>query len=273
MIDIEIEMKLHFRTKTNDCIIVNEKGIIQKSDLFNKITQMKAFEIINKNFVGGIQISENIFAFTSNKTLSNGEDKIIIYNSLSKKYTDIDNYSFVLSKNNLCLISKEKDNNNKFLLCACKKYNKSQKNGILLVKIEINNYNEISSIFYDTKDFEVYCFCQICRFENPNIEIMILMDNKYNNKMIGTEYFLVGGFNSIKKQGVIKLYKIYFNNDNFELTKIEYIQDIEIKQNNIFKGAITCIIQSNYTGNILITCSDGKVCKFSSPNMKKYLNE
>ena len=268
MMDYEIEMKLYFRTITNDCIIANEKGIIQKSDLFNKITQMKKYEIIDKNFVGGIQISDNIFAFTSNKTLSNGEDKIIIYNSLSKKYTYIDNYSFVLSQNNLCLISKENENNNKFLLCACK--DESQKNGILLVKIEINNYNSLSSRFFDTKDFEVYCFCQICKFENPNITNMILREDHDKNKMIGTEYFLIGGFDSINKQGLIKLYKINYNNDNLELIKIEYIQDIENKQNIIFKGAINCIIQSNYNGHILLTCSDGNVYKFSSPNIQKF---
>ena len=161
-------MRVYFMTITNFCLICNEEGIFQKSDIFNKITQKIEYEIINKNYFGGIQIDENIFVFTSNKTLLNGEDKIIIYNSSSKKYKEINNYSFNLYQNNLCLISKENESNNKLLLCACKKYKESQKNRILLLKIELNMINQISKIFYDTGTFEVYCFCEIYRFVSPN---------------------------------------------------------------------------------------------------------
>ena len=64
-----------------------------------------------------------------------------------------------------------------------------------------------------------------------------------------------------------------YNKENFENTEIEYIKDIEIKSNKRgnkfdgFEGNITCIIQSKYNGNILITCSDGKVYSFKNPNI------
>ena len=51
--------------------------------------------------------------------------------------------------------------NNKILLCACRKYNPQQKNGILLIKLEPNNNNKFEEIFYGTEYFQVNCFCQI----------------------------------------------------------------------------------------------------------------
>ena len=61
--------------------------------------------------------------------------------------------------------------------------------------------------FYETYNFEVYCFCQIVIFENnhkniPNLEI----NNKEGNKKIITDYFFVGGFDIEKREGKIKLY-------------------------------------------------------------------
>ena len=94
--------------------------------------------------------------------------------------------------------------------------------------------------------------------------------------MIETEYFLVGGFNSDSKKGAIRLYKINYNKQEFKNTEIEYIKDIEINSNvgenkfDEFKGKITCIIQTRYSGNILVTCSDGNVFLFTFPNIDFY---
>ena len=98
---------------------------------------------------------------------------------------------------------------------------------------------------------------------------------KNKNKVIATEYFLVGGFEPNKQRGLIKLYKINYNNNNLNLTNIEYIQDIEVKKiKNFkgFKGPITCITQSKYNWNILITCFDGNVYLFSPPNITDHIN-
>ena len=283
--------RIYFNNAKND-LIGNDKGFFHFYNLFENTIKTSEMMIIDISFWGGIKINNYIYALTSNKIVKKGKDKIIFYNISSKIIIkEIDNYSFVLYPNNLTLITPNNKNNNKILLCACKKYIKSQKNGILLLKLEINNDINISKIFYDTGKFEVYCFCQIFKFNILN-EIMIL--KRYKKIMIETEYFLVGGFDTIKRKGLIKLYRLNYNNDNFNLTDIKYIQDIDIKkkykkdliiEKNInneknsenffnfkgFKGPITCITQSKFTGNILITCLDGNVYLFTFPNIIKLI--
>ena len=63
---------------------------------------------------------------------------------------------------------KKKDGENKVLLCACKKYIKDQKNGILLVNPQLGENKEIKNPFYDTGDYEVYCICPILNVVNNN---------------------------------------------------------------------------------------------------------
>ena len=118
--------------------------------------------------------------------------------------------------------------------------------------------------FYDTNNFEVYCFCPLFEIEKTN------MLNKV--KKIETEYFLVGGFNLSKNEGIIKLYKVKYNIE-IEKIEIEFIQDIIIEKKEGkkdsecfkgFKGPISCIIQSSQ-GKILVTCYDGNVYLFSEP--------
>ena len=48
-----------------------------------------------------------------------------------------------------------------------------------------------------------------------------------------------------------------------------------MKKNNYFisfNGPITSIIQSSTTGNILVTCLDGKIYLLTPPNIDYYLN-
>ena len=92
----------------------------------------------------------------------------------------------------------EKMPTNRILLCACKKYLRFQKNGILLLSFEDDNnidnsYFPINYVFYSTNDFEVFCFCPISIFSDIQI-----LENKSNKNV--TDYFLVGGFDSIKKK-------------------------------------------------------------------------
>ena len=146
------------------------------------------------------------------------------------------------------------------------------------------------------ENFEVYCFCQILLNKDP----------KSWNK---SDYFFVGGFNNDTRQGLIKLYKAYFN-EKEEENKIEFVVDIiiekqyknsiqifrkkskeellktkifsdkenneytliQINQNfNGFKGPVTSIIQSNITGNILVSCFDGNIYLFTPPNLDYYI--
>ena len=181
-------------------------------------------------------------------------------------------YSFVYFANGLSVMPIDKKNpdtcNNNILLCACKKYSKKQRNGILIVNIKNiksiknidndkeNDEYEFNYKFYDTKNFEVYCFCPLLKYnQNPNESIL----NKNTNKEI-TDYFLAGGFDKDRKSGIIKLYKIKIN--KYEETKIEFICNIVIgkrKEFKSFKGPISCITQSRANGDILVTCWDGNI--------------
>ena len=260
----------------NIFIICSEKSILLMENLdINK--ELKIKEIHNKAYLGAIKINDNNFAFTSNGVLSNGEDKIIFYNLKFKEFNkEIEGYSFIKSRNNLSIIpipdKYNKTKNDKLLFCACKKYKKyveSQKNGILLLKLNIidNNINEIYQKFENTDNFEVYCFCNISKFNNNNIS-----ENENNY----TKYIFVGGFDSKNRKGSIKLYKIIYNED-IEKIKLEYIPDIQIDNiiKNInsksfkgFKSPITSIEQDNE--NILIS-SDGNIYFFQLNLEKLYL--
>ena len=130
---------------------------------------------------------------------------------------------------------------NKILLCACKKYLKNQKNGILLINIclKSDDVEDYFNYFYETNSFEIYCFCQISIYKKDNSKIL---NEKYlSNK---TNYFLVGGFEKRKNQGIIKLYKLIYAENKIE---IKYIEDVVIEQKNnnyvkSFNSPISCNI-------------------------------
>ena len=249
-------------------ILCTEKNIFILKEPYRKNflnSKPELTKIYNKSYIGGIKINEGLVALTSNSILSNGEDKLLlIYNlKVIPNSIKLDQYSFVLSQNNLCLINipesfKINHENNKIILGACKRYTKGKKNGILLIILE--NTIAINKKFYDTKNFEVFCFCQIA---NVNSEEILKKQISY------TKYILVCGFDSGKKKALIKLYQISFKKDIYDCEVI-FIQDIIIKKNNIFKKftmPITSITQSGVSGNILVTCSDGNAYLFNQPEL------
>jgi len=172
----------------------------------------------------------------------------------------------------------DKENKISILLCACKKYSSDQKNGILLVNPKYEDNEKDKLPFYDTKEFEVYCFCPL--FEvNVGGNIISESEDIISRE---TKYFLVGGYDNNRKQGIIKLYKLIYDNEVFN-TRIKYLQDIIIKKRILsnnenenfegFEGAISCITQSKRKGNILVSCYDGKIYLLSEPNLEFYINK
>ena len=223
-----------------------------------------------QNVKGGLKLTNSMTALKACSS-SRGKNGLYIYKYKNNRYEEFikaENYSFIYSIGGLALISKEDNKkSNKILLCACKKYFKNQKNGILIVNIEINNImntiNKINYKFYDTKDFEAYCFCPLLKVNFNNINLFNYSCNYEEN----TNYVLVGGYVKSKIKGMIKLCKINYD-------KIEYIENIVIDRNindnfKCFKGPISCIVQDN--SNLIITCWDGKVRQFSL-NIDWYLN-
>ena len=262
----------------NKYIFIGNKGIIYLEDLFNNYIEgfpIKNNCIYKNSFIGSIRINAKIIALTSNNILSpNGEDKISFYDWKKNKIVlEIKGYSFIISTNGLYLVNNENYPNNKILLCACKKYNKENKNGILLINVKMENFDIAYHLFYDMGSFEVYCFCQISIINNEN-PVNGNMADKKKIKKINTNYFLVGGFHENRREGMIKLFKLVQNNNKYRNIKMEYIQDIIIENKNEYKGfegPISSIIQSDIFGNILISCLDGNVYLFKSANIDFFL--
>ena len=266
--------------KSKTIFVCTNNGIIKLTDFMNSIMKPQNDTIYNKSYMGGIKINDKIVGFTSNSFLPNGEDQLLFYNLNSRKINKKDNikgFSFTLSRNNLTILDIPKiyDNkgNNKILLCACKKYLKNQKNGILLLILEINNNNINKHIYFsDTKNFEVYCFCPIFKIKDKSIF--------KKEGIVITEYILVGGFDTDRQQGLIKLYQIIFN-ENIKSIKLVYVFDLNFEKSENFineyeligfqgfKGPITCISQSSNNEKILISCSDGNIYLFTEPKIDK----
>ena len=104
---------------------------------------------------------------------------------------------------------------------------------------------------------------------------MLINESKYvledSAKEKKTDYFLVGGFDIKRKQGMIKLNKIIYD----KKITIEYIQDIKYFDKDFkgFKGPISCITQSKNNLNLLITCWDGNVYFADKPDIRFYLEQ
>ena len=266
-----------FQLEENKYIIAGNKGIIYFRDLFSH-QKRPVYHCNNYTnpYIGGIRINHSIVAFTSNSIISSdAEDKIVFYEwDINKIFQEIEGYSFVLSINGLCLINSDKiDANKKLLLCACKKYNNEKKNGILVIYVDLDKkYSTFEHYFYETGNFEVFCFCQISNVYNDN-PINGDIFKKENIKVVKTDYFLVGGFHDDRREGMLKLFKVS-HNIKFSDTKIQYLQDIKIEDNNEFngfEGPISCISQSDLIGNILITCWDGNIYLFKPTNIDFFL--
>ena len=239
--------------RNNSYIISGETGIYHIIDHSNYMEKLTINKILEGSYMGGIRINKNKIVYTSNSILPNGSDQLIFYNFNTKKISKtIKNNSFSISQNGLSLM--ELNENKKILLCACKKYSSNQKNGILLVNPDSEERQEISNPFYDTNTFEVLCFCQI--FVNKN-------NKTYNN------FFFVGGFDTENGEGMMKLYKLIYN-DKVCNTKIEYILDIVFENNDDFLGferPISSIIQCKNNGNIILSSWDGNIYLLTEPNL------
>jgi len=265
-----------FYPHKEELILCGSDSLSKYNGIIKEIKEdnQKSFEVLNKIQTRcGINISGNIIAVVSNKVLkTKGQDilKCINKNRLNEPYSE--EYSFNIGPNSLLIIDtnidvknnnsnnsgsnkrkrKQKNNNTqgnnekaKLLLCACTKYLNDQKNGILII---CPNSKKIKNNFYDTGDFEVFCFCNL------------------KTTKVDKSYILVGGYDNQTSRGLIKLYEIiYDDNNRIENTSINFIRNIHNLSK--FKQPFNCIIQSSKTGNIIATNFDGSINLFSKPNI------
>ena len=259
--------------KNNNYLITGKNCTSYIIDLFTNANPQENVYIDGESYFNSIRINERSIALVSNSVYPGAEDVLKFFNLKKKKYYQriIGGYSFILSPNGLELMPKlNKDNKFRILLCACKKYKKEQKNGILLVNAQMDETMDIEHPFYDTDNFEVYCFCPILSDGEEQKE-----KNSGNKKLIDTNYFLVGGFDTELREGKILLYKINYGERAYNTT-IEFKQEIIFKDRDdidAFSGPINCLRQSKKTGNIAASCFDGNIYLLTPPNINYYIEE
>ena len=72
-------------------IVFCKEGVLHIKDLFSQILSFNANRITKDNCIGGIRISKDLIAITSNKKIEGGKDSIKFYNpTLGKIITEID---------------------------------------------------------------------------------------------------------------------------------------------------------------------------------------
>ena len=250
------------KIKDKAFFICKDKTILIDRDITNKMRHPREEKSkLNGIFYKAITtINENIIVFTSNRVISGGKDVITFYNNFEDKKVEFEGHSFIFTSTGLCLME---INNDQILFCACKKYRKGQRNGILLIRnvksIFNENYDKKNNIkFINTKHFEIHCFCQISYLDDNNNKNLF---NKFN-VLFTKNYFFVGGYDTKKGKGFIKLCKI---NDEFE------IEDIELFEG--YKGAISSITQSSIKGHIYCSCWDGNNYYKKFVDLKEYLDK
>ena len=271
--------KLASNINNNDIFLISGKSGIYKLEKINN--EYKESNLAKGYFINSIKITDNLYAFSSNQIFDKGDNIIKIYDTNEKDSRRKNNvieikkeqeYSFTSCKNGLCVI--DIDDNYKLLLCACTRYTQDkekaqneneekekddiQKNGILMIKIDVKNFIIIFKHFEETEDFEVNCFCKI--YESD--------DKKF-------VYFLVGGFEFNKKRGMIKLYKITFGEKEVKLDYIQdAIEDYDLLDDNDFDGMIFSIIKSkDNKRDIIVSCLEGSNYLFSLPKDDNYFKD
>ena len=286
---------------TNIVVVAGRNGIKCLVDIFErKNKEFESFNIENEDTYRGLfKISETLIAITSNSIIPGGKNKLIIYNfelnnnkntwenkgnKIGDKEYEIENYSFIATNSGMASLSEN------ILLCACKKYTKEDKNGILLVTNLNNKNNKLKDennkygwthIFKPTGEFEVHCLCPLIKENKQKIGII----NDIEDHSTKNDIFLVGGFDSKLGEGRIKLYTLVRKEK--EIKGIKFLQDIELPKTGtmtieprleqkktikikVFNGAISCLIQSSQDRKILASCYDGRVYLLSEPNLEKY---
>ena len=286
--------KYSFSTKEDETILCGNNSITQYKGYIKDI-QKENNDIYVLNSLPatcGKKITKNIIAVVSNKVYKNGQDILKIINTNNKNELKQIEYSFNTNPNSLLIIDtnikiksssntnseggnkKKKRNKNKnksnvhnngtenakLLLCACTKYSEEQKNGIFIMCPNINA-KRIQDEFYDTGDFEVFCFCHLINAKGEKGE------NDENGENYSDKHFLlVGGYDDNLNKGLVKIFEIiYDTNDKIELTKLKFRRNAYNLSNS--KQPINCIIQSSKTGEIIVASWDGSVKLFKKPNL------
>ena len=227
-------------------------------DLFNDLlSSKKMFKLTNLSFDSAIKIDDNHVVLISNDLLSGGDNLMEFFDiNINKKINKITGISQTLKGKGAKLISSKNGN---LLFCPCVKNKENKNNGFILADMNIVKDKKINYKFHNTGNFIAYSICQINSNKN-NIE------NEKNNC---SNLLLISGYETLKRRGEVKLYKLINKLD------VKFLQDIEI-YNEYFNEStmpINNITQCKETDRIIMTTMDGGVHLFSKPNISLYKNK
>jgi hypothetical protein len=158
------------------------------------------------------------------------------------------------------------------LVCACNHTSEEDKNGILLINLNLLKHNsEIKEedknnylYFLKTKNFYVTCICHISSEEKQ-------VSFKYSNDIQYTDYILAGGLDNNKGNGSILLYRINYYKKNLNID-IKQLQEIPINSKYFPDFKLVNNITELKNGKIVIS-SSGKLYLFKAPNLDYYYEE
>ena len=101
----------NFLLKVNNkqFLICEEKFVSMEREGFNILNKKNFFQCFEGYYREGIKLNDNLIAFTSNKVVSRGQDKLIIYD-ISKEIIVLEKYgySYILSSNGLSIYISKK---------------------------------------------------------------------------------------------------------------------------------------------------------------------
>lgn len=255
----ESKVKIYYfnsmiQLKNSQEFLFTNDGIFAGENLLNQKEIKENFDLLIQ-YNEAVLLNDYLICLKSNKQLTNGEDSLTIFDIHKKRIINkIDGYSFNINPYRLILISENEKN--KILIGACTKYSSQQKNGFLIVKINLENEEkiEIKKHFEEIELFNVSCIC-ILNLNNKN--------NEEEENKNGQRFLFVGGVSEEYNKGMIKLYKLDLR--EYEI-KIEFLQDMELDED--FEGAISYIYQLK-SGKLMISTGSGNIL-YTAPNLDGY---
>ena len=243
--NISINLSLILQIKEKVYVISSDKGTYYYVGSIFEINSehLKEETKISKiPFKNGV-IIDNRYVFFVDNDLHNREGNLFIFDSIIQKtiknnYNDLINNKYLFVKETLSVINLEENGNNiKIILCAYE----GKENGILLIKKEADNINNMLQYCSPITDFIIKFICPLKDF------------NIINDKPIDTEYIIVVGEND--KEMEMRLYKIKGLESNSYPT-VEIVDYLFCKENISFDG-MSFIIQSKENGNLILGYHDG----------------
>ena len=220
--------------------------------------------LLGATIINEIQINEETKAFTSNSLYRIGKDIIAFYNTKTNAIQKIiEGYPFTkISKSWAFIAIRSK----KYLIINCGIMSAKQKNGILLIDLDILNKSDNENDYEFIKFFETeneFFYESVCHLHNidANSEVKnnLNITNSTSNIISNIEYVLIGGLDLEKREGVVKLFRIKIE----EKIILEFLNDIILYDKDSqksFLGSVDFVEQEDDGGikfgfyNTIYTC-------------------